>query len=153
MIAETVIGRGSRAFSLYKKICPAYREAISDVHRNEPYVYSQMIAGKDASRMGEAKNSWLTGTAAWNFVAISQAILGVKPDFDGLRVDPCIPSDWEGYTVKRVFRGADITIKISNPNHVEKGISSMTIDGAKAEGNLIPVFAKGTSHVVDVVMG
>ncbi|MBN1892187.1 MAG: glycosyl transferase, partial [Clostridiales bacterium] len=97
MIAETVLGRGDRAFELYKKICPAFREEISDLHRMEPYVYSQMIAGKDAGRMGEAKNSWLTGTAAWNFVAISQAILGIKPEYDGLRVEPCIPSAWKDY--------------------------------------------------------
>ena len=93
MIAETVIGRGDRAFALYKKIAPAYREEISEVHRLEPYVYAQMIAGKDAVRHGEAKNSWLTGTAAWNFVAISQHILGVKPELEGLRVNPCIGAE------------------------------------------------------------
>ena len=90
MIAETVIGRGDRAFEYYKKIAPAYLEELSEVHRLEPYVYAQMIAGKDAVRHGEAKNSWLTGTAAWNFVAISQYLLGVRPDFDGLRVHPCM---------------------------------------------------------------
>ena len=93
MIAETVIGRGDRAFALWKKIAPAYREEISEVHRLEPYVYAQMIAGRDAVRHGEAKNSWLTGTAAWNFVAISQHILGVKPELEGLRVDPCIGAE------------------------------------------------------------
>lgn len=153
MIAETVIGRGDRAFSLYKKICPAYREEISNLHRTEPYVYSQMIAGKDAGRMGEAKNSWLTGTAAWNFVAISQAILGVKPEFDGLRVDPCIPSDWSGYKVTRIFRGATYEISISNPNGVQKGVKSVTVDGKAITGNGIPVFEKGTTHKVEVVMG
>lgn len=153
MIAETVIGRGDRAFSLYKKICPAYREEISNLHRTEPYVYSQMIAGKDAGRMGEAKNSWLTGTAAWNFVAISQAILGVKPEFDGLRVDPCIPSDWSGYKVTRIFRGATYEISISNPNGVQKGIKSVTVDGKLIDGNVLPVFEKGTTHKVEVLMG
>ena len=90
IIAETVLGRGDRAFEYYKKIAPAYLEEISEVHRLEPYVYAQMIAGKDAVRHGEAKNSWLTGTAAWNFVAISQYLLGVRPDYDGLRVHPCL---------------------------------------------------------------
>src|SRR5690554_3449049 len=117
MIAETVIGRGDRAFELYRKIAPAYREEISDVHRMEPYVYSQMIAGKDAGRHGEAKNSWLTGTAAWNFVAVSQWILGIRPDYDGLIIDPCIPSDWNGFTVTRKFRGATYRITVKNPSH------------------------------------
>jgi len=153
IIAETVIGRGDRALSLYKKICPAYREAISEIHRNEPYVYSQMIAGKDAKRMGEAKNSWLTGTAAWNFVAISQAILGIKPGYDGLIVDPCIESDWDGYTVKREFRGAKYDIEVKNPDGVQKGIKSITVDGAPIEGNVIPVFEKGSEHKVEVVLG
>src|SRR5690606_1397139 len=105
-IAETVIGRGDRAFEVYAKTAPAYLEDVSEIHRMEPYVYSQTIAGRDAPRFGEAKNSWLTGTAAWNFVAISQWILGIRPEYDGLRVDPCIPSWLEGFTVERRFRGA-----------------------------------------------
>ncbi|MBN1892340.1 MAG: glycosyl transferase [Clostridiales bacterium] len=153
MIAETVLGRGDRAFELYKKICPAFREEISDVHRMEPYVYSQMIAGKDAGRMGEAKNSWLTGTAAWNFVAISQAILGIKPEYDGLRVEPCIPSGWSEYKITRVFRGATYEISVRNPDGVQKGIRSVTVDGAAIEGNVLPVFEEGTKHDVEVVMG
>ena len=153
MIAETVLGRGDRAFELYKKICPAFREEISDLHRMEPYVYSQMIAGKDAGRMGEAKNSWLTGTAAWNFVAISQAILGIKPEYDGLRVEPCIPSAWKDYKITRVFRGATYEISIRNPDGVQKGVRSVTVDGEAIEGNVMPVFPEGTSHRVEVVMG
>lgn len=153
MIAETVLGRGDRAFELYKKICPAFREEISDLHRMEPYVYSQMIAGKDAGRMGEAKNSWLTGTAAWNFVAISQAILGIKPEYDGLRVEPCIPSAWKDYKITRVFRGATYEISIRNPDGVQKGVRLVTVDGEAIEGNVLPVFPEGTSHRVEVVMG
>ena len=109
--AETVLGRGEDAFAHYKKIAPAYREDISDLHKMEPYVYPQMIAGKDSVRHGEAKNSWLTGTAAWNFVVISQSILGIKPDYDGLTIDPCIPKDMNGYKIIRKFRGN--TFKIS----------------------------------------
>jgi cellobiose phosphorylase len=153
MIAETVLGHGTNAFNLYRKICPAYRESISEVHRNEPYVYSQMIAGKDASRMGEAKNSWLTGTAAWNFVAISQAILGIKPEFDGLRIDPCIPGDWEGYTVSRVFRGITYVINIANPNCVESGVASIKVDGNPIEGTVLPLFRVGSVHNVEVILG
>ena len=153
MIAETVIGRGTRAFDLYKKIAPAFREDISDLHRNEPYVYSQMIAGKDASRMGEAKNSWLTGTAAWNFVAISQAILGIKPAYDGLIVDPCIPSSWDEYTITRMFRGAQYIIHITNPKGVEKGVASVTVDGTAITGNVLPIFEADSTHKVEVVLG
>jgi len=153
MIAETVIGRGDRAFALYRKIAPAYREDISHIHRMEPYVYSQMIAGKDAVRHGEAKNSWLTGTAAWNYVAITQAILGVKPDFDGLKIDPCIPSDWEAYTVTRQFRGDTYRIRVKNPNRVCKGVASITVDGKPVEGQVIPVAGDGGVHDVEVVLG
>ena len=110
MIAETMIGRAERAFEYYAKIAPAYREEISDVHRLEPYVYAQMIAGKDASRHGEAKNSWLTGTAAWNFVAASQYLLGVRPDYDGLRVRPCLPVTLGDFTVVRPARGGEYRV-------------------------------------------
>jgi cellobiose phosphorylase len=153
MIAETVLGRGDRAFELYAKIAPAYLEEISEIHRMEPYVYSQMIAGKDAVRHGEAKNSWLTGTAAWNYIAITQAILGIKPDFDGLRVDPCIPKEWDGYTITREYRGSTYIIEVQNPKHVSYGVQSVTVDGSPLEGNLLPVFAPGSEHKVTVVLG
>ncbi len=152
-IAETVIGRGDRAFEVYSKIAPAYLEDISEIHRTEPYVYSQMIAGKDAVRHGEAKNSWLTGTAAWNYVAISQDILGIKPDYDGLKVDPCIPSSWNGYTIKRQFRNAGYNIEIKNPNHVCKGVKSIAVDGNVIEGNILPIFNDGKEHSVTVELG
>lgn len=153
MIAETVLGHGNRAFDVYAKIAPAYLEDISEVHRMEPYVYSQMIAGKDAVRHGEAKNSWLTGTAAWNYVAITQSILGVQADFGGLKVDPCIPAAWDGYEITRVFRGDTYVIKVSNPNHVEKGVASITVDGQSIEGNIITPAGDGAIHQVEVVLG
>jgi cellobiose phosphorylase len=151
--AETVIGRGNRAFDLYRKITPSYIEDISDIHKTEPYVYSQMVAGKDAVRPGEAKNSWLTGTAAWTFTAISQWILGIRPDYDGLRIDPCIPAEWSGFTVRRKFRGSVYVIRIANPSHVQKGIKSITVDGKPIEGNILPVFGDGLEHEVHAVMG
>ena len=153
MIGETVLGRGDRAFDLYKKIAPAYLEDISEIHRMEPYVYSQMVAGRDAVRFGEAKNSWLTGTASWNFVTISQSILGIIPDFDGLMVDPCIPSSWDKYTVSRAFRGAQYDIEILNPDHVCKGVKSVEVDGNAIEGNVIPSFSDGKTHTVKVILG
>ena len=153
MIGETTIGRGDEAFDYYKKIAPAYLEEISDLHKTEPYVYSQMIAGKDAYKPGEAKNSWLTGTAAWNYYAITQHILGIRPDYDGLIIDPVIPAKWQGFKVQRVFRGVTYQIEVSNPDKVSKGIQQITVDGMPVEGNKIKLFEKGTTHKVKVVMG
>ena len=150
---ETVIGRGDRAFEVYKKIAPAYLEDKSEIHKTEPYVYSQMVAGKDAVRHGEAKNSWLTGTAAWNFITISQWILGIKPDYKGLRIDPCIPKDWNGYTVKRVFKGTTYNIAIKNPNHVSCGVKELIVDGASIAGNIVTDFNDKKIHQVEVILG
>lgn len=152
-IAETVVGRGNRAWQVYTRTCPAYIEDISEIHRTEPYVYSQMIAGKDAPNFGEAKNSWLTGTAAWTFLNASQYILGIRPDYDGLIVDPCIPSFMDGFTAKRDFRGTTYHIEVENPDHVEKGVVSVTVDGNVIEGNLIPVDAAKKEVHVKVIMG
>ncbi len=152
-IAETVIGRGDRAFEIYRKTCPAYVEDISEIHRTEPYVYSQMVAGRDAKYHGEAKNSWLTGTAAWTFINISQYILGVYPTHTGLRIDPCIPADFGDFEITRSFRGAVYHIHVKNPSGVQKGVASMTVDGAPVSGCIIP-FAEGRQEVtVEVVMG
>ena len=151
--AETMVGHGDRAFQLYRKIAPAYREEISDKHKMEPYVYSQMIAGKDAKNFGQAKNSWLTGTAAWNFYVISNYILGVKPDWDGLKIEPCIPHTWDSYKISRRFRGATYAITIDNSAHVCRGVKSVVVDGQAIEGNVLPVFADGKVHEVTVVLG
>ncbi len=151
-IAETVLGHGTRAFDIYKKTCPAYIEDISEIHCTEPYVYSQMVAGSDAKYFGQGKNSWLTGTAAWTFVNISQHILGIFPDYDGLRIDPCVPKDFGPYTVSRRFRGAMYRIHISNPDHVEKGIRKLTVNGKEVSGNLIPITEGVTEYEVDAVM-
>ena len=159
-IAETVVGRGNRAWQVYTRTCPAYIEDISEVHRTEPYVYSQMIAGKDAKNFGEAKNSWLTGTAAWTFLDVSQYILGIRPDYDGLVIDPCIPSSLDGFTARRDFRGTTYHVTVKNPNHVEKGVISMIVDGKDVDvsgisGGMIPIaLADGKKDVnVEVVMG
>ena len=141
MIAETVIGRGDRAFALWKKIAPAYREEISEVHRLEPYVYAQMIAGRDAVRHGEAKNSWLTGTAAWNYVAISQHILGVRAEIEGLRVDPCIGREAGSFTVVRRCRGAEYRIAVKNGGRGKP--ASLVVDGRRIEGTLVPYAPAG----------
>ena len=152
MIGETVQGRGDRAWEYFRKICPSYLEEISDLHRTEPYVYAQMIAGKDAYLPGEAKNSWLTGTAAWNYYAITQYILGVRPTYAGLMVNPCIPSEWKEYTVTREFRGAVYEIEVKNPNALMKGVSSLKIDGKVISGNIIPLMHAGKTYKVEVVL-
>ncbi len=153
IIGETVIGRGDRAWEYYTKICPAYLEEKSDLHKVEPYVYCQMTAGKDAARPGEAKNSWLTGTAAWNWYAITQFILGIRPDYDGIRIDPCVPTSCEGFSVHRRFRGADFEITVSNPGHVSKGVASLSLNGIPLEENLIPVCPAGSVNKVEAVLG
>lgn len=151
--AEAELGHGDRAFQVYARTCPAYTESISDIHRTEPYVYSQMIAGRDAPTHGEAKNSWLTGTAAWTFLSISQAILGIQPTLEGLRVDPCLPSGWKECTVTRRFRGATYTIHICNPQGAQKGVSQVTVNGQPQEGTLLPLAPAGTGVQVEVIMG
>lgn len=152
-IAETVIGRGNRAFEIYRKTCPAYIEDISEIHRTEPYVYSQMVAGADAKFFGEAKNSWLTGTAAWTFVNISQAILGVQPEYDGLGIDPCVPEGFGDFTLHRMFRGAEYTIEVQNPDNVQKGIRKLIVDGQEIAGHIIPFEEGKKAYHVVAVMG
>lgn len=152
IISETMTGDGHRAFDYYSRITPSYLEEISDLHKTEPYVYSQMIAGKDAFRPGEAKNSWLTGTAAWCLYAVTQYILGIRPEYDGLLIDPCIPPEWNGFSVRRKFRGAIYNIEITNPEHKSKGVWEITVDGKKVDSSLIPVFPEGTEHHVKVTM-
>jgi len=153
MIGETILGRGDRAFEYYSKIAPSFLEDISELHKVEPYVYCQMIAGKEAQKPGEAKNSWLSGTASWNFYAIIQYILGVKPDYNGLSIDPCIPKDWDGFKITRKFRGATYNIEVQNPEHVNKGVKSVLVNGEKIEGNIIPLLKKDKNHYVVVIMG
>ncbi|MDC0584189.1 glycosyl transferase [Bacteroidales bacterium] len=135
MIAETKLGRGDEAWDYYSKICPAYLEDISELHKTEPYVYAQMVAGKDAYKPGEAKNSWLTGTAAWNFLTVTQYILGIQPDYHHLVINPCIPKDWKGFKMTRKFRGSKFNIE------VKQGIKEahILVDGNKIEGNKVPI--------------
>ena len=150
IIGETVAGRGNDAWEHYVKICPAF---IKDqtLHKVEPYVYSQMVAGKDAAKPGEGKNSWLTGTAAWNWYTITQFILGIKPDYNGLLINPCLPATAKEYTVKRKFRGAEYIITVKNPNGVQKGVKQILFDGKAIDGNVVP--ANEGKHTVEVTMG
>jgi cellobiose phosphorylase len=145
MIGETRLGRGDAAHDYYTRINPSARENISELHRCEPYVYAQMIAGKDAPTFGEAKNSWLTGTAAWNYYAITQWILGIRTSLSGLEIAPVIPKNWPGFTAKRVFRGVtySITIQRKGPGNS----ISLTVDGAPVTGNVVPIPTDGRKEV------
>lgn len=153
MIAEARVGDGDRAHDCYLRINPSAREEISEVHRCEPYVYAQVIAGRDAPTHGEAKNSWLTGTAAWNYMAITQWILGIRPTYAGLLVDPCIPKSWDGFKVSRWFRDARYQIEVYNPCHVSRGVEYIEVDGKKIAGDVLPIYGDGKVHLVGVVMG
>ena len=159
--AAAYAGKGDQAFKYYSEIAPSYTEETSDIHKTEPYVYGQMIGGKEAGsdignggkNYGQGKNSWLTGTAAWNMVAISQYILGIKPDFDGLMINPSIPSSWDGFKATRLFRGAKYNITIKNPNHVCKGVKSLVVDGKAIDGCVVP-FVEGKKEVnVEITLG
>ena len=130
-IAETILGRGDRAMEYYMSICPPTKEEQIDIYRSEPYVYSQMTAGRDAPTPGEGKNSWLTGTVAWSFVTLSQYIFGIRPDFNGLIVDPCIPTSWKKFSVVRKFRNSTYNITVTNPKNISKGIKKLSV-GRKA---------------------
>jgi cellobiose phosphorylase len=152
MIAETLVGRGDRAFQYYDQINPAAKNDLIDEFECEPYVYPQNILGDEHPQFGLARNSWLSGTASWVYQAATQYILGVSPTLNGLKVDPCIPADWDGFAVKRQFRGATYTITVSNPDHVSKGVKAVTVDGESIDGQIIPIFEDG-EHSVDVVMG
>ena len=152
-IAEARLGRGDRAFEHYRRINPSFREDRSEVHRCEPYVYAQFIAGKEAATPGEAKNSWLTGSAAWNYVAITQWILGIRPEHHGLRVDPVLPPAWDGYEMVRRFRGATYRIRIRKDPGVTGRLSSLSVDGHAVDGTLVAPAHTGAEVLVDGAIG
>jgi len=152
-IAETMIGRGDRAMEYYKSICPPSKEEQIDIYRSEPYVYSQMTAGRDSQTPGEGKNSWLTGTVAWSFVTLSQYILGIRPDYKGLIVDPCIPKNWKQFKVVRKYKSCTYNIIVSNPKNINKGVKSLYLDGKLIIGNMISDLNDGKEHNVEVELG
>jgi cellobiose phosphorylase len=146
MIAEARLGHGEQAFDYYRRINPSAREPLGEIHRCEPYVYAQTIAGRDAPTFGEAKNSWLTGTAAWNYVAITQWILGIRPTYDGLELAPVIPSSWLAFQARRTFRGVDYEISVCREG---AGNSvALSVDGEAIDGTVVPLPAPGTANVV-----
>jgi len=153
MIAETMLGRGDRAFEYYHQINPAAKNDVIDVYECEPYAYAQNILGDEHPQFGLGRNSWLSGTASWVYQAATQYILGVRATYRGLLIDPCIPAEWEGFRMIRRYRGARYDIRVSNPNRVMKGVMSVEVDGQPLEGVVVPIFEDGAVHRVDVLMG
>jgi cellobiose phosphorylase len=152
VIAETIAGNSERAYRYYSQINPAKKNEAIEIYECEPYVYPQNILGDEHPLFGLARNSWLSGTASWMYQAGTQYLLGIQPTYSGLRIQPCIPSEWDGYRITRVFRGATYQISIHNPAHISGGIRQMKIDGIEIDGNLIPVQSQG-EHIVDIILG
>ena len=153
VMAEALLGNGERAYQYYRQVNPAARNEMIDIYECEPYVYAQNILSDEHPQFGLARNSWLSGSAAWNYLAATQYILGIRPEYDGLRVDPCIPAQWDGFRVTRRFRGAIYDIQVHNPAHVCKGVVRVSLDGQALDDNLIPVNIQKESHTVEVWLG
>jgi cellobiose phosphorylase len=156
VLAETILGRGEQAYAYYRQTLPNVASATrgEDLYLNEPYAFSSTTLIDPDPRAGEGDMSWVTGTVAWMYCIGTQHILGIRPVLDGLLIDPCIPSAWDGYTVRRVFRGVPYRITVTNPNHVCKGVRSIIVDGQKIEGCTLPPPPRGRQSVaVEVVMG
>jgi cellobiose phosphorylase len=153
MIAESLLGNGNRAYEYYSQINPAAKNEMIDLYESEPYVYPQNILGDEHPQFGLARNSWLSGTASWMYQTGTQWILGIRADYEGLRIDPCIPSKWDGFRATRNYRGVAYHITVTNPGHVCKGVANVNVEGGSAEGNLIRV-NEGTREVyVELTMG
>lgn len=152
MIAEAMMGNGERAYEYYRQINPAAKNECIDEFQCEPYVYPQNILGNEHPQFGLARNSWLSGTSSWAYQAATQFILGVRPSYSGLCIDPCIPPEWDGFSVTRVFRNATYHIRVKNPRHKNKGVTSLEVDGKKVDGNIAPVFTDGKDHHVEAVI-
>jgi cellobiose phosphorylase len=153
IIAETMLGNGDRAYRYYEQITPAAKNDRIEEYECEPYVYAQNILGDEHPRFGCARNSWLTGTAAWAYTAATRYILGIRPCYDGLCIDPCIPSRWDGFRATRYFRGARYEITVENPGHICKNIKTLTIDGQQGTNRIVPVLSPGATHRINAVIG
>jgi N,N'-diacetylchitobiose phosphorylase len=153
IVAECVLGRGDRAYEFYRSYLPARYNAQAEIRQVEPYVYSQFTHGSYSPRFGQSRNPWLTGTASWTYTAVTQYLLGIQPTYAGLRVDPCIPSAWDGFEMQRDFRGNQITIRVENPSHINKGVISLILNGQPIEGNIVPADMLQSKNTVVVVLG
>ena len=149
-VAECMLGRGSRAMKFYDALLPENQNDMMEIRQAEPYTYCQFIMGKDHTAFGRARHPFMTGSSGWAYYAATRYMLGVRPEFDRLTVDPCIPAEWDAFSVTRQWRGAEYRIRVLNPGHVEKGVRSVKVDGK--ETGRIPVFDGGV-HSVEVLMG
>ncbi|HVO70059.1 MAG TPA: glycosyl hydrolase family 65 protein, partial [Aggregatilineaceae bacterium] len=153
IVAECLLGRGDRAYAYYRSYLPSRFNTVAEVRQVEPYVYSQFTHGKCSPRFGQSRNPWLTGTASWTYIAVTQYVFGLKPASDGLRIDPCIPTVWDGFTVRRRYRGHWLAITVRNPNHVSRGVSTLTLNGKPVAGNTVPAGALvAGENTVEVVL-
>lgn len=149
--AEAILGRGSRAMKFYDALCPAAQNNMIEIRKAEPYTYCQFIVGKDHTAFGTARHPFMTGSSGWAYYAATQYLLGIQPDFDGLKVNPCIPGAWKEFSVVRKWRGATYHIHVTNPNGVEKGVTSMTADGQSV--TILPILPAGSVCHAEIVMG
>jgi N,N'-diacetylchitobiose phosphorylase len=150
-IAECILGRGDRAMDLYNRLCPAAWNDKCEIRKAEPYSTCQFITGKNHPAFGEAHHPFMTGSGGWSYFAAVQYILGIRPDFDKLVVDPCIPAEWDGFEAVRCFRGVEYRITVRNPGHVCKGVTKITVNGE--ESDIIPVIEQGRICNIEVIMG
>ena len=150
-VAEAKLGRGGRAMKFYNALCPALQNDRIEIRQAEPYSYCQFVVGRDHTAFGRARHPFMTGSAGWAYYAATQYLLGVQPDFDGLRIDPCVPADWKEFSVTRLWRGARYEIHVINPDGVEKGLRSLTADGREVA--IVPCLPAGSVCRVEVVMG
>jgi N,N'-diacetylchitobiose phosphorylase len=153
VIAETLLGHGDRAYEYFRNYLPAAYNTRAEVRQIEPYVYCQFTHSKYSPRFGASRVPWLSGSAAWSFFAATQSILGVRPEYGGLRIDPCIPSAWTGFKMTRVFRGKKLAIEVSNPARVQKGVKKLVLNGTQLHGNFIPADQLLAENQVEVEMG
>jgi len=153
VMAETILGRGNKAYEYYRAYLPSAYNEKAEVRQTEPYVYSQTVSSRYSPRFGQSRNPWLSGTTAWAYFAAAQYILGIRPQYSGLMVDPCIPSNWEEFSVQRQYRGKKVNIKVTNPNKVSKGIKSLVLNGESLNGNILPFEKLKLENEAEVIMG
>jgi cellobiose phosphorylase len=153
-MAWALVGDGDTALQSYRSVLPLIREhEDGDLYQSEPYVYAEYIIGPESEYFGEGSHSWFTGGAAWQWHVFWGYIIGIRPTYEGLLADPCLPTDWEAITARRWFRGAIYEVEIDKPKGISKGVRRVIVDGETIEGNVIKPFNDGAVHTVRIVMG